>query len=239
MFFQKGGIKMPPQPRFPFQGGMGPMMGPRMMGPSRFMGPGMGPGMNPGSMGRGMMNPGQGPSLFGGMLGRGPQPRPGGGGLLARLLGRATGGGAQTAGRAATAFNAMNTAGQGAGGGGGILKLLSNPESINGFLNNTQNVLRTAQSIGPMVQQYGPLVKNLPAMWKLYKGLKDAPADESVEETSSETPIASEEPSMKARRMAQRKRSIQVDESESGDIQEQTAPVKKKKSGASVPKIYI
>ena len=60
-------------------------------------------------------------------------------------------------------------------GGGSLLKSLTNPATINGFLTNTQKVLNTAQQVGPMVNQYGPLVKNIPVMWKLYRGFKNAP----------------------------------------------------------------
>lgn len=46
-----------------------------------------------------------------------------------------------------------------------------NPDSISRFLGQTQQILRTTQQIGGMVQQYGPIVKNLPALWKIYRGL--------------------------------------------------------------------
>lgn len=32
------------------------------------------------------------------------------------------------------------------------------------------------------IQQVGPLVKNLPAMWKLYRGLKNAPNEDEQDE---------------------------------------------------------
>lgn len=143
-------------------------------------------GMGPGMFGAGPMNQGSGP--FGGsfmrqmgpaqtrvnpMLGMG-QPAKQGGGILAKILGK--GAGAQNLGGAAQGAT------RAASGGGGILNALANPGSINGFLNNTQQVLKTAQQVGPMIQQYGPLVKNLPAMWKLYRGFKDMP-DQGEEET--------------------------------------------------------
>ncbi|TYS01014.1 hypothetical protein FZC84_04575 [Rossellomorea vietnamensis] len=139
---------------------------------------------------RGMRGPG--PSGFG-MMGPGGMqgniPRSAGqksGGLLAKFLNR--GGASQTA---ASQFNPL----QGTAGfqrstpaaGGSFLKNIMNPGSLNGFLNNTQQVLRGAQQMGPMIQQvrqYGPLVKNLPAMWKLYRGLSAA---ESSEEESADT----------------------------------------------------
>ena len=45
--------------------------------------------------------------------------------------------------------------------------------------------MNTAQQVGPMINQYGPLVKNIPVMWKLYRGLKNAPDITPNEETSN------------------------------------------------------
>ena len=72
--------------------------------------------------------------------------------------------------------------------GGSILQNMLNPESLSRFLNQTQQVLKTVQSIGPMVQQYGPLIKNLPALWKLYRNLSssDDNSDDSENSDNSE-----------------------------------------------------
>lgn len=106
------------------------------------------------------------------MMGRPPQMRQGGGGgFLSKLLGKGNQMGAGQSMNAARPFGSQNAA----SGGGSLLKTLTNPSSINGFLANTQKVLNTAQQFGPMVQQYGPMIKNLPVMWKLYRGFKDAP----------------------------------------------------------------
>lgn len=107
----------------------------------------------------------------------------GGGGLLAKLLGKnkpqmgARGGflgAAPNATRAVTAGGATS--------GGSLLQTLTNPQAISGFLNNTQQVLNAFQQITPLVSQYGPIVKNLPAMWRLYRGLKDATATNDEEQ---------------------------------------------------------
>jgi len=99
------------------------------------------------------------------------------GGILARILGKGQGSGANF-----PSFGGTVQGAQRAAGGGGLLNSLTNPASINGFLTNTQKMLQTAQQVGPMIQQYGPLVKNLPAMWKLYRGLKDLPDQEQEDE---------------------------------------------------------
>ena len=92
----------------------------------------------------------------------------GGGGFLSKLLGKGK--------QMGQVYGATRSIGaQQVAGGGSILKSFTNPSAINGFLTNTQKVLNTAQQVGPMINQYGPLVKNIPVMWKLYRGFKNAP----------------------------------------------------------------
>ena len=97
---------------------------------------------------------------------RPPQQR-GGGGLLSRLFNQG-GRGNQPNIQPFGGFGQQ----QAVRSGSGLIKTLTNPTTINGFLTNTQKVLSTAQQVGPLVQQYGPIVKNLPMMWKLYRGFK-------------------------------------------------------------------
>lgn len=66
----------------------------------------------------------------------------------------------------------------------GIKSFLS-ADSISKFLGQTQQVLRTGQQIGSMVQQYGPLVRNLPALWKIYRGFQNNDSEESEESNES------------------------------------------------------
>lgn len=109
------------------------------------------------------------------MMQRTPSMRQGGG-FLSKLLGRGN--------QMSQGLNATRSLGvQNAAGGGSLLKSLTNPGSLNGFLTNTQKVLSTAQQVGPLVQQYGPMVKNLPVMWKLYRGFKNAPDLKSDDKT--------------------------------------------------------
>lgn len=108
-----------------------------------------------------------GRSLGNQMMRRTPSMRQGGG-FLSKLLGRGN--------QMSQGLNATRSLGaQQAAGGGSLLKSIANPASLNGFLTNTQKILSTAQQVGPLVQQYGPMVKNIPVMWKLYRGFKDAP----------------------------------------------------------------
>ncbi|MDF2859395.1 MAG: hypothetical protein K0Q87_5246 [Neobacillus sp.] len=218
----RGGYSMQTRHRFPVQRGMMMRQGPftgngHMMGPFGSGGPLMGP-----------------PRQYGGnpMMGRSQGQRRSGGGLLSKILGgKGTGSQGGVLGGMQAARHSTSS---GTGSIGSILKTLSNPNGLSGFLNNTQQVLQTAQSLGPMIQQYGPIVKNLPAMWRLYKGLKDAPSEETAVESSSndsgpQEPIQSVTTGKKKR--TKKKNNPQVGAEE----------IKKPNShsGSSLPKLYI
>lgn len=76
---------------------------------------------------------------------------------------------------------------------GGLLQSIMNPENLTSMLDNTQRVLSAAESFGPLVQQYGPLVKNIPSMWKLYQGLKDSDSTDSDEQIESKKEATSQQ----------------------------------------------
>jgi hypothetical protein len=166
--------------------------------------------------------------------GQAPMRQRQGGGLLAKLLG-----GRQ---RGAVRNNLLGgMAGQNAARGPSILQSLTNPASINGFLTNTQKVLNTAQQIGPLVQQvqqYGPIVKNLPAMWRLYRGLKNIPDANTDEETETKTNTQTKAHSEK-HHSAAKEDTENTDFSESSSDNTEESRSKWKVPGSSVPKMYI
>ncbi|MEK4825036.1 VrrA/YqfQ family protein [Niallia sp. FSL W8-0951] len=196
------------------------MMPPRQRGP--FQGPPMG-GRMPGM---------RGPSNFpGGPMGRGTMPsrgNGGGGGLLSRLLG-----GGNNAAGAATNAGARSAA----SGGGGLLKTLTNPSSINGFLANSQKFLNTASQIGPMINQYGPMVKNIPAIWKMYRGLTSS--NKETEETEVTEQKTSKEINKKTTSKPQTKKKIKNPETDHHDLETETESLPEKTTGASKPKLYV
>ena len=204
----------------------GPRMNMRGM-PNRFQGPGMmgGPRMGQRQM---YSNPyGPGP-----MMPQGQMPRMGGrnqrsrqgGGLLSKILGK----GNSQRNSAPGLFSGGNTAARGAGSGGGILKTLADPSALNGFLTNTQKVLSTAQQFGPMVQQYGPMVRNLPSLWKLYRGLKDLPdADEQTAETETAEKVEKKKKPQKSKKPG------------SSSTPQKKNAQKQSNSSASSPKLFI
>ena len=190
----------------------GPRMGQHQMYSNRF---GPGPGPAP-MMPQGQMTPRMG--------GRNQRSRQGGG-LLSKILGK---GNSQRNGAPGLLSGGNPAAARGAGSGGGILKTLADPSALNGFLTNTQKVLSTAQQFGPMIQQYGPLVRNLPSMWKLYRGLKDLPdADEQTVETETNEPIEKKKKPQKSKKTGSSSPTHQK-------------PVKKQSNNSgSSPKLFI
>lgn len=108
---------------------------------------------------------------------------------------------------------------------GGLLDTLKNPEGLTTMLNNTQRVLQAAEQFTPMIQQYGPMVKNLPTLWKLMKAFN-----------SSDTPTTSNNEETQTTQESSAKK--QPESNESGNEKLTKRHVQKKNS-KSVPKLYI
>lgn len=143
-----------------------------------------------------------------------PQSKPGLGGLLKRLI---------------PGMGQSNPM-QGMGGMGGFmnpssmqgvnpstLQNLANPSNLSAIMGNVQKTLKMAETVVPMVQQYGPLVKNIPSMIKMYNAIKSTDGDE---EDSNDSISLSE---------------ITDTENEKG----KKSKPKASGSGQSVPKLYI
>lgn len=223
---------MRPRQPFPARGGMPQQMPGFGRSPMR-------PMMSPPRMGNmGVGNMGMPRSPIGANPARGMRrpTRNSGGGLLAKLLGKGNTQGAQpgmmmfgNAGRSTARATS-----------GGLLKSLTDPTAITGFLNNTQRVLNTAQQVGPLVQQYGPIVKNLPAMWKLYRGLTAASTED---ENKEDFDVKSEKTEQKSETKKSRKRSTSVNTETETETEEDLIEIDeifpRKLKGKSVPRIYV
>ncbi|MFC0188158.1 VrrA/YqfQ family protein [Fictibacillus aquaticus] len=66
--------------------------------------------------------------------------------------------------------------------------------SVFSMLDNVQKVLKVAETMGPMVKQYGPMMRNLPSLMTMLKdyqngtaGKEEAAETEAVQEPDSET----------------------------------------------------
>jgi hypothetical protein len=91
---------------------------------------------------------------------------------------------------------------QSRGGIGGVISSLLSPGSAGaagnldlvGIIMNAQKAIQTAQTILPMIQQFGPLVKNAPAILSALKGLQGNSSDSETEQAENTGPA---EPAIK------------------------------------------
>ncbi|NUK30908.1 hypothetical protein HT574_12695 [Parageobacillus sp. VR-IP] len=156
------------------------------------------------------------PSSFPAM--RTPAPRPGFGGFLSRLFSRGQPIAPSSPWISPMMQNAVASTGAGANTGGGFL----------GMLTNVQKMLGIAQNVMPMVQQYGPLIKNLPAMIRIWKELKPADEEESMEESKTEKNKKKTAPSTKKRTVPKAEK---TNENKGAESEKTPKP--------STPKLYI
>ncbi|MEI2665484.1 VrrA/YqfQ family protein [Rossellomorea sp. LJF3] len=172
------------------------------------------------NMGMNQRGRGQGKGLLSKFLKKGENRNAGGGGLLEQFTRSSAGN---------TGFERSPQAA------GGIMQTLLNPGNVNSFLSNTQQMLQTAQQLGPMFQQYGPMVKNIPSLWKLYRGFKDMSAeapDEPATEKDSEDIDDIPEAEIPVKKKKKKKPSVKITDE---DDWEEEAPAK----SHSKPKLYI
>ena len=83
-------------------------------------------------------------------------------------------GAANVAGAADVAGAAAATGAAGAAGAAGVASLLA-PGRLEQFLQSTGQFMKIAQTYAPYVQQAVPMFKNIPALFRLYKGFQNAP----------------------------------------------------------------
>ncbi|WP_375089549.1 VrrA/YqfQ family protein [Peribacillus sp. RS7] len=118
--------------------------------------------------------------------------------------------------------------------GGGILETLKNPDSLNNMLSNTQKVLQAAEQFTPMVEQYGPVIKNLPSMWKVFRSISSA-----GDTGDQETPVESG-PNVEAKKSEVKNSAVKTDSKK----KEKAKPIAQvrnntKRERSSGPKLYI
>ncbi|WP_064091470.1 VrrA/YqfQ family protein [Rossellomorea aquimaris] len=174
----------------------------------------------------GRQQPNRGINFNGGNRSRGK----GRGGLLSKLLKKGdsnnqTGGILQQFTRDASGSTGFDRAPQA---GGSIIGSLLNPGNVNSFLSNTQQVLQSAQQLGPIFQQYGPMVKNLPALWRLYRGFKDLSSEDNSEENTLDSTEEISKAGEERPKKKKRKKTSNENKEESSDH-----------IGNSKPKLYI
>ncbi|OKL38128.1 hypothetical protein BLL40_01530 [Domibacillus mangrovi] len=59
-------------------------------------------------------------------------------------------------------------------------------------MEQARQLMAAAEQMRPLIEQYGPLVKNLPSMWKLYRAMNSTPDGGESSPESPESPEPSE-----------------------------------------------
>ena len=123
---------------------------------------------------------------------------------------------------------------------GGILQSIVNPANLTNMLNNTQKVLQAAESFGPLVQQYGPMVKNIPSVWKVIQGLgskeDEQQKSENREQAADASPLKSEQaPIPEQKPITQHQPHIKPP----SPIQGQNRSSRRYAPGESIPRLFV
>ena len=221
---QRQMTQMPPQ---------GPFRGPQPQPPNQFQQRPMPPQNMPYGPQPGFQGPY--PPQAGNGFGPGQPPRKKEG-ILSKVLGKSKRNGPQQPNPFAPAGQAATKgAPQKSNSRGGILDTLKNPNSLNDMLNNTQKVLTAAEQFTPMVQQYGPVIKNLPSVWNAFRTISsgngtenkpDAPAPAPQPQTAEASPAPTVNPE------------AAVTVNNPKPVLKRARPLKKKKANSG-PKLYI
>jgi hypothetical protein len=116
-------------------------------------------------------------------------------------------------------------------------------------LDNIQQVLKTIESGVPIVQEYAPMIKNLPAMYNMMKAFNDSEEtpDESTEESNNENQEKNQSEKKEDERekvtnpptLETKKEFDKETDEEKKETKEETREKIKKTNGKSVPKLFI
>ncbi|MCM2677830.1 YqfQ family protein [Alkalicoccobacillus plakortidis] len=139
-----------------------------------------------------MFGPGPGPGMApqAAFFGQGSQMAPGlmqgaGAGSRVGLLARLFGGGGASSALQASAFPTATASG------GSFLSGIN----FTSLLQNAQRIMGITQQVMPMVQQYGPIIRNAPTLWKIMRSQPSADPEESVVENIQPTSQQESSPS--------------------------------------------
>jgi len=110
-------------------------------------------------------------------------------------------------------------------------------DGLSKTLNNVQQVLKVVESTAPLIEQYGPMVKNLPAIYKMFKSLKefeDIDGEGEQSDLSESFSFDNEEVSSDWSESFSNN-----DKEESISVEENEEIIKEKSNGQSIPKLFI
>ena len=67
---------------------------------------------------------------------------------------------------------------------GFLTRLLGGDTSFSGVIGHMQKAVQTAQQVTPMIQQYGPIVRNFPSLYRIFKAVNN---DDAANEKKNKT----------------------------------------------------
>ncbi|HLR51336.1 MAG TPA: VrrA/YqfQ family protein [Candidatus Avamphibacillus sp.] len=104
-------------------------------------------------------------------------------------------------------------------------------------LTNVQQVLKVVESTAPLIEQYGPMVKNLPAIFKMIKSLKEF--EDMDEEAEGSDLFESSTFNNEELSSDWSESFLNNEEEESISIGDDEENIKEKSNGQSIPKLFI
>ncbi|WP_112181116.1 VrrA/YqfQ family protein [Paraliobacillus zengyii] len=129
-------------------------------------------------------------------------------------------------------------------------KLLENSgggSGVTGTLNNIQQVLKMSQSVTPLIQQYGPMVKNIPSMLALLKAFQESDDEEDEADTVLDEDEIKDEDQVtnptQEDELVDKGQKVSINESSDDlyhiETEMNTKQIKQTQSQSSKPKLYI
>ncbi|MCF6408509.1 YqfQ family protein [Pseudalkalibacillus salsuginis] len=117
-----------------------------------------------------------------------------------------------------------------------------------GMVENVQKVMKMADTVRPLIQQYGPMVKNIPSMLELLKEYKNYSSDsnsteEKKDDKKEEIKNADDKKTKSSPVVKKKKSSTTEEKKTSSSAKKTSAPVSSKKSSKkptkkkSIPKV--
>lgn len=108
-------------------------------------------------------------------------------------------------------------------------------QGLSNTLNNVQQILRVVDTAAPIVKQYGPLVKNLPSMYRMMKAFKDMDSTDKTSESNKLESSKLESSELESNKLE----SNRLESLSSSSFSHDESPVKRTNQGKSIPKLFI
>jgi YqfQ-like protein len=117
---------------------------------------------------------------------------------------------------------------------GFLSRMLGGDTSLTGIIGNMQRAVQTAQQVTPMIQQYGPVVKNLPSLYKIFKAVNtDDPQETKKNKKNKEIEVIDQTLSNETK--IKKRRKVAANK----DLEEAIIPEEIKINSTPKPKLFM